>query len=88
MTTTQRISQAPDRHFYRSQMLLKGNTLSRQPVSQRAAAPIFYELSVGDGAMYEVPAYMRLRIRQFDEDNRSRVMDYVNRVHQMIRSAA
>jgi hypothetical protein len=38
--------------------------------------------------MYEVPAYMRLRIRQFDEDNRSRVMDYVNRVHQMIRSAA
>jgi hypothetical protein len=88
MTTTQRISQAPDRHFYRSQMLLKGNTLSRQPVSQRAAAPIFYELAIGDGAMYEIPTNVRWRIEKFDYDNRCRVMAYVDRVRMMIRSAA
>jgi hypothetical protein len=88
MTTTQRISTAPDRHFHRSQQLLKGNTLSRQPLRQKAAAPIFYELSAGDGAMYDIPAYMRRRIERFDYDNRCRVMDYVHRVQVMIRSAA
>jgi hypothetical protein len=88
MTTTQRISQAPDRHFHRSQQLLAGNTLSRQPVSQKAAAPIFYEIAPGEGAMYDIPAYMRRRIEKFDYDNKCRVMAYVDRVRMMIRSAA
>jgi hypothetical protein len=88
MTTTQRIATAPDRHFHRSQMLLKGNALSRQPVSQKAGAPIFYQIAPGEGSMYDTPTNVRWRIEKFDYDNRCRVMAYVDRVLMMIRSAA
>ena len=39
---------ALDHHFHRAQNLLRGNTLSRQPVAQKAAAPIFNDLTPGD----------------------------------------
>ena len=76
------------RHFHRAQNLIQGDTLSRQPATQKAAAPIFNELTPGDGAMYEVPAYIRNRIQQFDFDNRSRVAAYTDRFRVMLRSAA
>ena len=71
--------------FHRAQQLLKGNTLSRQPA---AAAPIFYQLTPGDGAMYEVPAYVRNRIQKFDYANQRRAADYADRVRVMLRIAA
>jgi len=74
--------------FHRAQQLLKGNTLSRQPATQKASAPIFNELTPGDGAMYEVPAYIRNRIQQFDYANQRRAADYADRVRMMLRSAA
>ena len=74
--------------FHRAQQLLKGNTLSRQPATQTAAAPIFCQLTPGDGAMYEVPAYVRNRIQQFDYANQRRAADYADRVRLMLRSAA
>ena len=77
-----------DQQFHHAQNLLRGNTLSRQPAAQKAVAPIFYHLAVGDGAMYELPTYIRNRIQQFDFDNRSRVVAYTDRVRMMIRSAA
>jgi len=76
------------RHFHHAQNLLRGNTLSRQPATQTAAAPIFYELTTGDGMMYDVPTYIRNRIQQFDFDNRSRAVAYADRVRVMLRSAA
>ena len=79
---------ALDHHFHRTQNLLRGNTLSRQPVAQKAAAPIFNYLTPGDGAMYEVPAYIRNRIQQFDYANQRRAADYADRVRVMLRSAA
>jgi len=79
---------ALDQQFHHAQNLLRGNTLSRQPASQTTAAPIFYELAPGDGAMYELPTYIRNRISQFDFDNRCRVAAYTDRVRMMIRSAA
>ena len=79
---------ALDHHFHRAQNLLRGNTLSRQPVAQKAAAPIFNELTPGDGAMYDVPAYIRNRIQQFDFDNQCRAADYADRVRVMLRAAA
>ena len=74
--------------FHRAQNLLRGNTLSRQPAAQKAVAPIFYQLAVGDGAMYDLPTYIRNRIQQFDFDNRCRAVAYTDRVRMMIRSAA
>jgi len=79
---------ALDHHFHRAQNLLRGNTLSHQPVAQKAAAPIFNELTPGDGAMYEVPAYIRNRIQQFDFDNRTRAVAYADRLRATLRSAA
>jgi len=79
---------ALDHHFHRAQNLLRGNTLSRQPATQTAAAPIFYQLTPGDGAMYDVPAYIRNRIQQFDYANQRRAADYADRVRMMLRSAA
>jgi len=79
---------ALDHHFHRAQNLLRGNTLSRQPATQTAAAPIFYELTPGDGAMYEIPTYIRNRIRRFDFDNRSRVVAYIDRLRATLRGAA
>ena len=79
---------ALDHHFHHAQNLLRGNTLSRQPATQKAVAPIFYELTPGDGAMYDLPTYIRNRIQQFDFDNRCRVVAYTDRVRMMIRSAA
>jgi hypothetical protein len=79
---------ALDHQFHRAQNRLRGNTLSRQPVAQKAVAPIFYELAVGDGMMYEIPTYIRNRIRQFDFDNRSRAVAYIDRLRMMLRSAA
>jgi len=76
------------RHFHRAQQLIKSDTLSRQPVAQKAAAPIFNELTPGDGAMYEVPAYVRNRIQKFDYANQRRAADYADRVRMMLRSAA
>jgi len=77
-----------DHHFHRAQNLLRGNTLSHQPVAQKAAAPIFNELTPGDGAMYEVPAYIRNRIQQFDYANQCRAVNYADRVRVMLRSSA
>jgi len=77
-----------DRHFHRAQNRLRGNTLSRQPAAQKAVAPIFYQLAVGDGAMYEIPTYIRNRISQYDFDNRCRAVAYTDRVRAMLRSAA
>ena len=77
-----------DRHFHRAQNRLRGNTLSRQPATQKAVAPIFYELTPGDGAMYDLPTYIRNRIQQLDFDNRSRVVAYTDRVRAMLRGAA
>ena len=74
--------------FHRAQQLLKGNTLSRQPATQTAAAPIFYQLTPGDGAMYDVPTYIRNRIQQFDFDNRTRAVAYADRLRATLRSAA
>ena len=79
---------ALDHHFHRAQNLLRGNTLSRKPVAQKAAAPIFYQLTPGDGAMYEVPAYIRNRIQQFDYANQCRAVNYADRVWVMLRSSA
>jgi len=79
---------ALDHHFHHAQNVLRGNTLSRKPATQKAVAPIFYELAPGDGAMYELPTYIRNRISQFDFDNRCRVAAYTDRVRMMIRSAA
>ena len=79
---------ALDLQFHHAQNVLRGNTLSRQPADQKAVAPIFYQLAVGDGAMYEVPTYIRNRIQQFDFDNRSRVVAYTDRVRAMLRGAA
>ena len=75
-------------HFHRAQNLLRGNTLSRQPATQTAAAPIFYQLTPGDGAMYDVPTYIRNRIQQFDFDNRTRAVAYADRLRATLRSAA
>jgi hypothetical protein len=75
-------------HFHRAQNLLRGNTLSRQPAAQKAVAPIFYQLTPGDGAMYDIPAYLRNRISQYDFDNRCRAVAYADRVRMMLRSAA
>jgi len=77
-----------DRHFHRAQQLIKAGALSRKPARQRAAAPIFYQLAVGDGAMYDLPTYIRNRIQQLDFDNRSRVVAYTDRLRMMLRSAA
>jgi|GEM_PF-4448165 len=77
-----------DRHFHRAQQLIKAGALSRKPARQRAAAPMFYELTAGDGAMYDTPTYIRNRIQQFDFDNRSRVVAYTDRVRAMLRGAA
>ena len=74
--------------FHRAQNLLRGNTLSRQPATQKAAAPIINELTPGDGAMYDVPTYIRNRIQQFDYANQRRAADYADRVRVMLRSAA
>jgi hypothetical protein len=79
---------ALDHQFHHAQNVLRGNTLSRQPATQKAVAPIFYELTPGDGAMYELPTYIRNRIQQFDFDNRSRVVAYTDRLRMMLRSAA
>jgi len=79
---------ALDQQFHHAQNLLRGNTLSRQPAAQKAVAPIFYELTPGDGAMYDLPTYIRNRIQQFDFDNRSRVVAYIDRLRMMLRSAA
>ena len=77
-----------DHQFHHAQNLLRGNTLSRQPAAQKAAAPIFYQLTPGDGAMYDVPAHIRNRIQQFDYANQRRAADYADRVRLMLRSAA
>jgi len=77
-----------DHHFHHAQNLLRGNTLSHQPAAQKAVAPIFYELTPGDGAMYEIPTYIRVRIRQFDFDNRCRAVAYIDRLRMILRSAA
>ena len=77
-----------DRHFHRAQQLIKAGALSRKPARQRAAAPMFYELTAGDGAMYDLPTYIRNRIQQFDFDNRSRVVAYTDRLRMILRSAA
>ena len=79
---------ALDQQFHHAQNVLRGNTLSRQPADQKAVAPIFYQLAVGDGAMYDTPTYIRNRIQQFDFDNRSRAVAYTDRVRAMLRSAA
>ena len=79
---------ALDHQFHHTQNRLRGNTLSRQPAAQKAVAPIFYQLAVGDGAMYELPTYIRNRMRQFDFDNRCRVVAYADRLRAMLRSAA
>ena len=79
---------ALDQQFHHAQNVLRGNTLSRQPASQATVAPIFYELAVGDGAMYEIPTYIRNRISQYDFDNRCRVVAYADRLRMMLRSAA
>jgi hypothetical protein len=79
---------ALDHHFHHAQNRLRGNTLSRQPAAQKAVAPIFYQLAVGDGAMYDLPTYIRNRIQQLDFDNRSRVVAYTDRVRAMLRGAA
>ena len=79
---------ALDHQFHHAQNLLRGNTLSRQPATQKAVAPIFYELTPGDGAMYDLPTYIRNRIQQLDFDNRSRVVAYTDRVRAMLRGAA
>ena len=79
---------ALDQQFHHAQNVLRGNTLSRQPASQATVAPIFYELAVGDGAMYEIPTYIRNRMRQFDFDNRSRVVAYIDRLRATLRGAA
>ena len=76
------------RQFHHAQNLLRGNALSRQPAAQKAVAPIFYQLAVGDGAMYEIPTYIRNRISQYDFDNRCRAVAYADRLRMMIRSAA
>ena len=77
-----------DTHFHHAQNRLRGSTLSRQPAAQKAVAPIFYQLAVGDGAMYEIPTYIRNRMRQFDFDNRSRVVAYIDRLRATLRGAA
>ena len=77
-----------DQQFHIAQNVLRGNTLSRQPATQKAVAPIFYELTPGDGAMYDLPTYIRNRIQQFDFDNRSRVVAYTDRLRMILRSAA
>ena len=77
-----------DQQFHRAQQLIKAGALSRKPARQRAAAPIFYQLTPGDGAMYDVPAHIRNRIQQFDFDNRSRVVAYTDRLRMILRSAA
>jgi hypothetical protein len=79
---------ALDQQFHIAQNVLRGNTLSRQPAAQKAVAPIFYQLAVGDGAMYEIPTYIRNRISQYDFDNRCRAVAYADRVRAMLRSAA
>ena len=79
---------ALDHQFHHAQNLLRGNTLSRQPATQKAVAPIFYQLAVGDGAMYDTPTYIRNRIQQFDYANQRRAADYADRVRLMLRSAA
>ena len=76
------------RQFHHAQNLLRGNTLSRQPATQKAVAPIFYQLAVGDGAMYEIPTYIRNRISQYDFDNRCRAVAYADRLRMMLRNAA
>ena len=77
-----------DQQFHRAQQLIKAGALSRKPARQRAAAPIFYQLTPGDGAMYDVPAHIRNRIQQFDYANQRRAADYADRVRLMLRSAA
>ena len=77
-----------DTHFHHAQNRLRGSTLSRQPAAQKAVAPIFYQLAVGDGAMYEIPTYIRNRISQYDFDNRCRAVAYTDRVRAMLGGAA
>ena len=79
---------ALDHHFHHAQNLLRGNTLSRQPATQKAVAPIFYQLAAGDGAMYDTPTYIRNRIQKFDSANHKRAEDYANRVRANLRVAA
>jgi len=76
------------RHFHRAQQLIKSSALSHKPASQKGIAPIFYELTPGDGAMYDLPTYSRNRISQYDFDNRCRAVAYADRLRMMLRSAA
>ena len=79
---------ALDHQFHHAQNVLRGNTLSRQPAAQTTSALIFYELTTGDGMMFDLPTYIRNRIQQFDFDNRCRAVAYADRLRMMLRSAA
>ena len=74
--------------FHRAQQLIKSGALSRKPARQRAAAPMFYELTAGDGAMYDTPTYIRNRIQKFDSANQKRAEDYANRARANLGVAA
>jgi len=50
--------------------------------AQKAVGPIFSEAAPGDSDHYEIPAYLRKRVREGDTPNLERVAAYAGRVQQ------
>ena len=72
-----------DAIFFRAQALLK----TRKAVGvkrQKVVAAIFYQPGTGDSQFYDLPAYLRKRINQYDLDNHCRAAAYADRVRTMI----
>ncbi len=62
--------------------------LRSSPPAQQVVEPVFLQAAEGESGFYEIPAYIRKRIFQIDEDNRARLAAYAGRVRAHFEDAA
>jgi hypothetical protein len=67
--------------------ITKRNPL-RSSTAQQVVEPVFLQAAEGEAGFYEIPAYIRKRIFQIDDDNQARLAAYAERVRAHFEDAA
>lgn len=74
-----------DRQFYIQQLRCQGGQ-AKAVKAQKAVAPVFS--ATGDHSYYDLPAYLRKRLSERDQDNQRRLVEYVKRAQKAMEDAA
>lgn len=79
---------ALDHYFHRAQARLRTRRSVGVSLGQKAVAPVFEQPNEVEPRFYDMPAYLRKRIRSQDFDNQCRVAAYADRVRAHIQQVA